>query len=176
LFNTAHVVAKWAANAEDCWSFPEKESLNPVLFRSTELDSLNKEQVHLVFELVVYIHQQGKTTEMSCGWASIELEKCERDLNKVKLEIKGGSPMTETQIQGTDVHTKRQGVKGFIKLFNQNIKSSLTISLKSHTNLEADAKVHFEMMPSTCLVHKKLLHFVSGFRNYASEKLNKQSM
>jgi hypothetical protein len=32
------------------------------------------------------------------------------------------------------------------------------------------------MMPSTCLVHKKLLHFVSGFRNYTAEKLQKQSI
>jgi thiamine phosphate synthase YjbQ (UPF0047 family) len=113
---------------------------------------------------------------MSCGWASIELEKCDRDLNKLKLEIKGGSPMTQVAIQAEDVLTKRQGVKGLIKLFNQNIKSSLTISLKSHNNLEQDAKIHMELMPSTCLVHKKLLHFVSGFRNYTAEKLQKQSV
>ena len=118
LFNTAHVVAKWAPTAEDCWSFSEKESLNPVLLRSTDLDSLNKEQVILVFELVLYVHQQGKTTELSCGWAQIELDKCDRDLNKLKLEIKGGSPLTQVAIQGGDVLTKRQGFKGLIKLFN----------------------------------------------------------
>jgi len=31
---------------------------------------------------------------MSCGWSKVELASCERDLSKIKLDIKGGSPMS----------------------------------------------------------------------------------
>lgn len=95
----------------------------------------------------------------------IGLENLDKDVTKLKLEIKGGSPLTKVDINKDDVRTKRQGVQGLMKLFNADIKSSVTISIKVAKNLEADTKTHLELMPSTCVVPKKILHFVSGFRN-----------
>lgn len=34
-----------------------------------------------------------------------------------------------------------------------------------------DIKYHMMMMPSTCLVHRSLLHFASAFMNYKARKL-----
>ena len=53
--------------------------------------------------------------------------------------------------------------------------SHLLVSTKQVKNLEEDTKLHMKMLPSTCLVHKRLLHFVSGFRNYAGHILLKES-
>ena len=53
--------------------------------------------------------------------------------------------------------------------------SLLHISTKQWKGLEEDTKLHMQMLPSICLVHKRLIHFVSGFRNYAGQKLLKES-
>ena len=50
---------------------------------------------------------RDKIKEMCCGWSQIELEKLERDQNRLKLELRGGSPLTEVQIKNEDVHSKR---------------------------------------------------------------------
>jgi hypothetical protein len=57
-------------------------------------------------------------------------------------------------------------------MFNfQGVKSTIVVSFKPVASLEAETKYHIEMMPSTCLVNKKLLTFVSGYRNYAAKQL-----
>ena len=58
LFNTAHVKATWVSGAEDKWTFPDLDSLNPLLFRTTEQDErlILRENCSLIFELVIYIH------------------------------------------------------------------------------------------------------------------------
>lgn len=45
------------------------------------------------------------------------------------------------------------------------------MSFKPSQYLEAETKYHLELLPSTCFVQKKLLNFVSGYRNYAAEQL-----
>lgn len=97
IFNSAQIVASWNQGSEDIWEFnngPSASNLNPIIFRTTQIDDLNKQDVFLVFELVVYVKNGAKTTEMSCGWSKVELASCERDLSKIKLDIKGGSPMS----------------------------------------------------------------------------------
>lgn len=44
IYNSAQVVASWTSNQEDIWTFNHKEtnSLNPVMFRTTESDDLNR--------------------------------------------------------------------------------------------------------------------------------------
>ena len=54
-------------------------------------------------------------------------------------------------------------------MFNNNIKSCLTVSFKPVTSLEQETKLHLDLLPSTCLIQKKLLLFVSGYRNYAAD-------
>ena len=130
----------------------------------------------LVFELVVYVKNGKKTTEMSCGWSQLELNQCERDISKLKLEIKGGTPMNQIRIEDADVHTKRSGVKGLLKMFNSNIKSTLIVSIQPMAKIDDATRTHMEFLPSTCVVPKKLVSFVSGYRNYAAEILIRGGM
>jgi len=100
---------------------------------------------------------------------------CEKDASKIKLQITGGSPLNNIAIGKEDIHTKRSGMKGFLKLFNNNIKSSLIVSFKPLTAVEPETRLHLSMLPSTCLLQKKMLYLLSGYRNYAAEKLMNQS-
>jgi len=145
--------------------------LNPLLLRTTKNDDLDKVKVVLVFELVVYVKNGKKTTEMSCGWSQLELNQCERELTKVKLEIKGGTPMNQIRIEDGDIHTKRSGMKGLLKMFNSNIKSTLIVTIQPMSKIDDATRTHMEFLPSTCVVNKKLVSFVSGYRNYAAEIL-----
>ena len=108
---------------------------------------------------------------MTTGWAKTPLITCDRDVSKLRLEIFGGSPLNEVAISKDDILTKRSGMKAFVKLFNNNIKSTLIVSFKPLASLEVETKLHLDMLPSTCLIQKKLLYFVSGYRNYAADLL-----
>ena len=175
IHNSAFVVAEWNPNNEDIWTFQpasRNESLNPILFRSTPKDDLNRQEIQFIFELVVYIAQDGKTTEWTAGWATTPLSTCERDVSKVKLEIQGGNPRNNIAIQKDDLQTKRTGINYLQKVFTTTAtQSTLFVSFKPSQYLEAETKYHLELLPSTCFVQKKLLNFVSGYRNFAAEQL-----
>lgn len=79
--------------------------------------------------------------------------------------------MNQIRIDDGDVHTKRSGVQGFLKMFNSNIKSTLIVSIQPMAKIDDATKTHMEFLPSTCVVSKKLVSFVSGYRNYAAELL-----
>jgi len=55
------------------------------------------------------------------------------------------------------------------------IESRLTVNVRPFTKFTEETKFHMSMLPSTCLINKRLLYFVSGFRNYLGDKLLKQS-
>jgi len=74
-------------------------------------------------------------------------------------------------ISKDDVQTKRSGMKALMKMFNSNIKSTLIVSFKPLAAIEAESRLHLDLLPSTCLIQKKLLFFVSGYRNYAAVEL-----
>jgi hypothetical protein len=171
--NSCQVLAEWTPANEDVWTFSSTApgSLNPVLFRTTQKEDLNRQHVVLIFELVVYVVVQNKTTEMTAGWAEAPISFCERDQAKVRLQINGGSLDNQLEISKDDLQTKRTGVKAFMKLLNSNITSTLIVSFKPEKQLEPETKVHLELLPSTCLVQKKILNLVSGFRNYAADLL-----
>lgn len=42
--------------------------------------------------------------------------------------------------------------------------------------MPADVRYHMTMMPSSCLVHRDLLHFVSAFMNYKARKLLEEQL
>lgn len=175
IYNSSAVVATWSAKQEDIWTFKDVNSLNPLLFRSTQEDDLNKEDIVFVFELVVFYKYGLKTKDMCCGWAEAPLTLCEKANAKVKLPIHGGSPQSRVNINKEDIHSKRSGVKGLMKVFNNNITSSLTVTFKPITTIEADVRTHLDMMPSTCLLHKSMVFLLSGYRNYIAKKLLAQS-
>ena len=56
-------------------------------------------------------------------------------------------------------------------MFNSNIKSTLIVTILPMTKIDDATRSHMEFLPSTCVVHKKLVSFVSGYRNYAAELL-----
>ena len=162
--------------AEDKWIFKKTDiSLNPVLFRSTKKDDLDLESMWFVFEFVIYYKKGNQNTELCCGWAHTEMNMAKRKQDKVKMDVQGGSPTTEILIQASDVHTKRTGIQGILKVFSSKIKSQLLVSFKPETSLEPDTRFHMLFLPSTCLVQKKLLLFISGYRNYAGHTLLKAS-
>ena len=138
IYNSAHVVALYNKKQEDIWNFQKTEpaSLNPILFRTAQ--DLNRTSILIIFELVVYMRVANKDTEMSCGWCSTPLATCEKEVTKVKLEITGGSPLNALVIEKEDVRTNRSGFKSFVKLFNNNIKSTLMVSFKPLKNLEPE--------------------------------------
>ena len=75
VFNTAQVNSHWTDNAEDIWKFnPWKENgLNPVLFRTGEVENVNNNQFVIILELVIYVRFGEKVSEMSCGYSEIPM-------------------------------------------------------------------------------------------------------
>ena len=120
---------------------------------------------------------QQKITELSCGWASLDLKSAQRDLTKRRLDVNGGSPTATIAIKAEELKeaTKRTGIGGIFNKMGGSTTSHIVVSTKNWKGLEEDTKIHMKMLPSTCLVHKRLLHFVSGFRNYAARILLKES-
>ena len=49
------------------------------------------------------------------------------------------------------------------------------MSFKPEANLELETKFHMQFLPSTCMIQKKLLLFISGYRNYAGQSLLKDN-
>lgn len=185
LSNAVHVnVLYEAGTAEDVWHFPslKDHGLNPLIFRAADRDMVLKPSVFLIFELVIYVKfaQGGKAgdklVEMSCGWCQLDTPNADVFSRQIthKLPIKGGSPNAEVMIKDADIHTNRSGLKySLMKVVNSKITSQLTVQLRPLTKFTEETKFHMEMLPSLCLVQKRLLYFVSGFRNYLAEKLLK---
>lgn len=179
--NSVQIDAKWSAAQEDKWIFNARDTSggNPILFRSTALACLDKTQVCVIFEFVLYIKtavnknnaQIFSSKEVSCGWAMTNLDTLGRDSRNFNLKLNGGSPTAEIIIADSDVNTKRTGLAGFMKAFSTKISSGLTISVKSMKNFEPETNFHLSMLPQVCLLPKRLLHFVSGYRNYAADIL-----
>lgn len=89
------------------------------------------------------------------------------------MEIKGGTPNSEMVIKESDVHTKRAGLLN--NILNTKIKSQLKIKVVGLASVEKDVKFHMDFLPSTCLIHKRLVHFLSGYRNTVGRELFKAS-
>jgi hypothetical protein len=45
-------------------------------------------------------------------------------------------------------------------------KSKLTVSYRGLKDFSEESKFFFKMLPETCLLQKRLMSFVVGFRNY----------
>lgn len=172
----------WNPKEADKWNFNKKSDagLNPVLFRhSVELDDFSgEEDLNLIFEFVVYLKKAKTLTvsETSCGWAELELAKAKKDLSGLELEVHGGSSLADIKISKADLDAagKRSGLSGFIGMKGAS-KSYLKVSTRKESSLELHEQQHLKLMPSLCLVHKRLLHFVSGFRSYAGKILLKDA-
>lgn len=177
VYNSVQAPATWTKSAEDIWSFDANDkSLRSIFFRTTKADGLDQGICRILFELVVYVKNRSdnKVTEMCCGWCEIPYS----DLNKQmthKLEIRGGSPKAEVQISNEDIRAERTGLNFVKKVISNGIQTRLSVEVRPLSKLDAAQKLHLELMPSTCLVHKSLLYFMSGFMNYKAQKLLREA-
>jgi hypothetical protein len=172
----------WVEKEADKWHFNKKNDvgLNPVLFRHTEEWNPVEEDLSLIFEFVVYLKKfdsrkkETQVSETSCGWAELKLAQAKTNVGGHELEVHGGSSLADIKIRKEDLDAagKRGGVAGLIGIKGSS-KSYLKVSTKKEASLEEHERIHLNLMPSLCLVHKRLLHFVSGFRSYAGQILLK---
>lgn len=89
-----------------------------------------------------------------------------------QLPILGGNPASEMQIAASDVRAGRSGLNRVRKLFAGGVvENRLKVQITPLSRLPPDVRYHVTMMPSTCLVHRNMLHFVSAFMNYKARKL-----
>lgn len=152
--------------------------MSQVLFRTTKQDRLDKGKTKIVFELVVHVKQglggaNGEPTclQMSCGWCAIDYNDLNRAIT-TEIPILGGNPASEMQISQNDVRAGRSGINAIKKLVAGGVVDKrLKVQITPLARLQDDVKYHMTMMPSTCLVHRNLLHFVSAFMNYKARKL-----
>ena len=88
----------------------------------------------------------------------------------MKLKIQGGSPFNSAEINKDDIHNNRSGVKYIAKIFTNTKETSfLKVTFRQAEALEQDTRDHLECLPSTCLIQKKILLLMSGYRNYAAD-------
>lgn len=134
--------------------------------------------------MVIYVKPKGvvdtnsnpEVTVMSCGWCSIKLEDLKRGF-KHELPIQGGNPMVDLQIAQNDIRAERTGMKFIQKTLAGNVvEKRLKIEVKPVEGLRPVEKYHLLLLPSTCLVHTKLILFVSAFMNYKARKLLDESL
>lgn len=108
---------------------------------------------------------------MSCGWCAIDVQDLARG-GTTELALLGGNPASEMQISQSDVRAGRSGLNRLKKAFAGGVvEKRLKVQVTPLAGLRKDLKYHITMMPSTCLVHSNLLHFVSAFMNYKARKL-----
>lgn len=61
------------------------------------------------------------------------------------------------------------------KVVTGGVEKRLSVDVRPLLKLPPETRYHLEMMPSTCLVHKSLLYFMSGFMNYKAGKLLREA-
>lgn len=172
--NSIQIPADWDPDDKDIWTF-DVNKMSQFLFRTTSQDRLDKGKTKLIFELVVYLLQgQGdaaKSTEMSCGWCSLDIQDLQRPQN-YDLPISGGNPQSEQAIRQEDIRADRTYLNAFKKVIAGGVvEKRLQIKVTPILKAAVDVRYHITMMPSTCVIQKSLLHFASAFMNYKGRKL-----
>jgi len=56
-----------------------------------------------------------------------------------------------------------------MKKLGEKIKSQIVVQETPLKDLNEETKFHLTMLPSNCLINKRLIYFASGFRNYLGE-------
>lgn len=127
VYNSVQVPATWTKSAEDIWSFDQSDkSLRSIFFRTTKADNLDQGVCRILIELVVYVKNRNdnKITEMCCGWCEIPYDELNKHITH-KLEIHGGSPKAEVQINNEDIRAERTGFNFVKKVMSNGIQTRL---------------------------------------------------
>ena len=171
--NSCQISAELELDTTDTWNF---DKLNPIVFRTSKQDKEERPDTVVILELVYYVSQDANgdnVMEMSCGWGQVPIDFFNRTSSNLKIEIQGGTPKNIVAIAKNDLNIKRDGAKKLLQMFQVGpVKSVIIISIKQYSSMAIEEKIHLDCLPSTCLIQKKLLWFVSGFRNYAADILH----
>jgi len=84
------------------------------------------------------------------------------------MDIRGGSPDMVIELDPFNFNANLGLLK---KMKRGTIISKLKVKLRYFDTISTEGKFNISMLPSTCIINKKLLHFLSGYRCYLSRKL-----
>ena len=110
---------------------------------------------------------------MTCAWGAIPVSQLDKGA-KHKVVLRGGNPLCEAKIDRNQVHQEKKGFD-FLKKLTQNStdEALLIVNIKPFAKFQELTQLHISMLPSICLVSKRLLSFVSAFRVYSHRRLAK---
>lgn len=157
----------------DKWKFNPWKSVgpNPLIFTSKEKSVVDSDQVDLIFEFVIVCKGDNEATkDISCGFAALPLKKLKgKTRPKYEyLDIQGGSP---DQPIAADPFDFQEGMGMWKKMKRGTIKSRIKLDLRYFDQISKEGKFYISMLPATCVINKKLLHFLAGYRCYQAKTL-----
>ena len=166
LGNTMNIVAAWSKNKEDEWTFENKNSFfNSIIFRFDK----NDDKYCVVFELVLVINTNGKNLEFSSGYCEVPMSQLTKT-NKLKLEIKGGTPKKQHSISKEDIRTKRTGFAKLTGLFASN-KSELVVKFEDTSEFKKNEVEEVNFLPVVGFFPKLGLKLISLYRQFLGQIL-----
>lgn len=102
------------------------------MFRTTDFEDLDKDNVQFVFELVVYVNKNSETIEYTCGWGHCSISNADKQQSNLKIALHGGSPNESHAIECDDVSKKGgilNNVKSLFSAGSSASKNELSISI-----------------------------------------------
>ena len=168
--NSVYINASWREADEDKWKFNKVSEIgtNPIMFRTSDQDLLDNDKINIVFELVIEMKFADGQTDFTCGWCSVSLKKLLEKPKTLNLEIKGGAPDVEDQIQKQDF---KQNMGIFKKIRRGRISSQLSINCNYYDKMPNYTKWDLDLQPQTCFFNSRLLLMLTGYRLYLANKL-----
>ncbi len=175
--NSAVVGSIYDPNNPDKWKFNPWKAVgpNPLIFTSKDKDVVDSDNVDLIFEFVIVCKGDNKTTkDISCGYAPMPLKDFKNDSRPTfkYLNINGGSPDQPLPVDPFDF---QEGLGYFKKMRRGTIKSRIKVDLRYFKAFSKEGKHYISMLPSTCVINKKLMHFLAGYRCYQAKTLCKET-
>lgn len=86
------------------------------------------------------------------------------------IPLSAGTPDKPSVIVQTDVQTERKGFfAGLKRAFGKQIKSQFKITVRGFIDLIESKQKYIKLLPSQCMINKKLLPFFACYRQYLSE-------
>lgn len=162
--NSISIECYWKKDYEDRWYFEsDRKKFNHNFIVRYNNDS-NREEISLVFEFVIYISKNGKSSvETSCGYCEIDLFNLKSD-KSYNLKILGGTPFKQIKIDENDVRATRSG---FAKIFSSSkVDSVLPIKVATFNELNKFDKEYINFLPANCILQKTAICLAATYRKY----------
>ena len=176
--NTSTVAAIYNKSDLDKWTFNSWSAVgpNPLIFTSKDKEVVGEEaDVDLIFEFVIICKMGNNSKDISCGFSALKLKDLRNPSTRKEkhhMEIKGGSPDLVVELDPFNFNEKL----GFFKKIQRgSIQSRIRIKLRFFETISKEGQFNISLLPSTCVINKKLLHFLSGYRCYLAKKLCKET-